>query len=255
LVGRLPVNTAAEADIVVNKIISYETHAKTLPYLQRMTFVADNVPDPKGAGDFVQFSNDLIRDKVPASYFVDKIYANDYGCLPQQTPVPCPAVNAAITATINQTGALFVNFVGHASVDYWGDERFLTSAQVATLSNSNRLPIILSMTCLDGYWIYPNRSSLMEIMLRAANGGSVASFSPTGLGVSTGHDLLERGLLTAVFQQGVSRLGSAALAGKAALYASGQNYDLIDTFTVFGDPALRLPILMNRRYVPLIQKH
>jgi hypothetical protein len=98
------------------------------------------------------------------------------------------------------------------------------------------------MTCLDGYWIYPSRSSLTEIMLRAANGGSVASFSPTGLGVSTGHDLLERGLLDSVFQQGASRLGWAAQAGKLALYASGQNYDLIDTFTVFGDPALRLSL-------------
>jgi hypothetical protein len=82
-----------------------------------------------------------------------------------------------------------------------------------------------------------------------------ASFSPTGLGVSTGHDLLERGLLTAVFKQGVSRLGLAALAGKAALYASGQNYDLIDTFTMFGDPALHLPVMMNKLYLPLIQKH
>ncbi len=242
LVGRLPVNTAAEADIVVNKIISYEAQAKSLPYRRRMTLVADNIPDFKNSGDFVQLSNDLIRDMLPTTYFADKVYANDYGCIPQQTPVPCPAVNAAITATINQTGALFVNYIGHASVDYWGDERFLSTAEVATFSNANQLPIILSMTCLDGYWLYPNRSSLTETMLRAANGGAVATFSPTGLGVSTGHDRLERGLLNAVFQQGASRLGSATQAGKLALYASGQDYDLIDTFTVFGDPALRLPL-------------
>ncbi len=93
-------------------------------------------------------------------------------------------------------------------------------------TNLDRLPIILSMTCLDGYWIYPGTSGLMETMLRAANGGSVASFSPTGLGVSTGHDQLERGLLKAVFRQGVSRLGAAALAGKVALYSSGQKLRL-----------------------------
>jgi hypothetical protein len=247
LVGRLPVNTAAEADIVVSKIINYEAQAKTLPYRQRMLFVADNVPDPKNAGDFVQFSEDLIGDMLPSTFSPDRAYANNYGCPPGGIPPDgtCPTFNTAITATFNQTGALFVNYIGHASLNLWGDESFLVNADVATLNNINQLPVILSMTCLDGYWLYPSASgsknSLMETMLRAANGGSVASFSPTGLGVSTGHDRLERGFLDAVFQQGVSRLGEAAQAGKVALYSAGHDYDLIDTFTVFGDPALHLP--------------
>jgi hypothetical protein len=258
LVGRLPVNTAVEADIVVNKIINYEAQSKFLPYRRRMMFVADNTPDPKDAGDFVQISNDLIADMLPAGYFADKVYANDYGCVPTKPPSACPLVNQAITSTLNQTGALFVNYIGHAGVYNWGDESFFVSADVATLDNLDRLPIILSMTCLDGYWIYPSATGtangLMETMLRAANGGSVASFSPTGLGVSTGHDQLERGFLTAVFKQGVSRLGWAEEAGKLALYAAGHNYDLIDTFTIFGDPALRIPTL-SWIYLPSIRKN
>jgi hypothetical protein len=252
LVGRLPVNSAAEADTVVAKIINYEAQSKFLPYRQRMTFVADNTPDPKNAGDFIQFSNDLITDVLPSSYQPDRIYANDYGCAPTVPPSPCPQVNYAITSTLNQTGAVFVNYVGHAGVSGWGDESFFTNTNVSTLNNLDRLPIILSMTCLDGYWIYPSTSGLMETMLRAANGGSVASFSPTGLGVSTGHDQLERGFLTAVFEQGVSRLGWAEEAGKLALYAAGHDYDLIDTFTIFGDPALRIPVLSNKIYLPVI---
>jgi hypothetical protein len=235
LAGRLPVNTSAEADIVVSKIISYETQANSLPYRQHMMFAAD-IPDPN-AGDFVQLSNNLIHDLLPSTYVADRVYANNYTC---PSGVSSCSMNYAITATLNQTGALFVNYIGHASLNFWGASLF-ANADVATLSNRDRLPIILSMTCLDGYWIYPGTSGLMETMLRAANGGSVASFSPTGLGVSTGHDLMERGLLNAVFQQGFARLGEATQAGKLALYASGQNYDLIHTFTIFGDPALRLP--------------
>jgi hypothetical protein len=253
LVGRLPVNTAAEADTVVAKIINFEAQSKSLPYLRHMIFVADNVPDPKNAGDFVQFSNDLISHVLPPLYLPDRVYVNNYGCSPGIGP--CPQANYAITSTFNQTGGLFVNYIGHAGVNRWGDESFLVNANVSTLNNLARLPIILSMTCLDGYWIYPGTTGLMEIMLRAANGGSVASFSPTGLGVATGHDRLERGLLNAVFQQGVSRLGAAAQAGKLELYAAGHDYDLIDTFTVFGDPALRLPTLYNKVYLPLIQKN
>jgi hypothetical protein len=251
LVGRLPVNTAAEADVVVNKIINYEAQAQSLPYRQRMMFVADNTPD--AAGDFVQTSNDLIRDTLPSTYVPDRVYADDYGCPPGIGS--CLQVNYAITSTLNLTGALFVNYIGHASVDSWGDESYLVNANVQTLDNLDRMPIILSMTCLDGYWIHPIRSGLMETMLRAANGGSVASFSPTGLGFTTGHDQLERGLLYAVFRQGVSRLGVAALAGKVALYSAGHDFDLIDTFTVFGDPALRLPIVQNEPvYLPLLRR-
>jgi hypothetical protein len=180
------------------------------------------------------------------------VYADDYGCPPGYNP--CPPVSYAITSALNQTGTLFVNYIGHASLNRWGDESYLVNAHVSMLDNLDRLPIILSMTCLDGYWLYPGTSGLMETMLRAANGGSVASFSPTGLGLGTGHDQLERGLLNAVFQQGVSRFGAAALAGKVALYSSGHDFDLIDTFTVFGDPALRLPVPMKKVYLPLIQK-
>jgi hypothetical protein len=239
LVGRLPVNTAAEAAAVVSKIINYEAQDKSLPYRRRMLFVADNIPDPKNAGNFVQFSDDLIDDVLPSSYLPDRIYANNYGCPPGYSQ--CPLVNYAITSTLNQTGALFVNYIGHAGVNRWGDESFLVNTNITTLNNLDRLPIILSMTCLDGYWIYPSTSGLMEVMLRAANGGSVASFSPTGLGVSTGHDRMERGLLDAVFNSSAARLGTAALASKVTLFNSGQDQDLIDTFTIFGDPALHLP--------------
>jgi hypothetical protein len=253
LLGRLPVNTAAQADVVVNKIVNYEAQDRSSPYLQRMMFLADNTPD--SAGDFVQGANVLISDVVPGRYATDRIYADNYGCPPGHNP--CPQVSYAITSALNQTGALFVTYIGHASLNGWGDESFLVNAHVPSLNNLDRLPIILSLDCLDGYWIYPGTSGLMETMLRAANGGSVASFSPTGLGVATGHDQLERGLLNAVFRQGVARLGAAALAGKAALYSSGQSYDLIDTFTVFGDPALRLPIqiqLGHDVYLPVVRR-
>jgi hypothetical protein len=153
-------------------------------------------------------------------------------------------VNYALTRTLNLTGALLVNYTGHGSTSQWSDERVFVNADVATLTNTGRLPILLSMTCLDGYWMHPNTStntSLVELNVRAANGGAVAAFSPTGLGVGDGHDSLQQGFYTAVFANGVQRLGPAALAAKLQLYGTGNHYDLIETFTVFGDPALRLP--------------
>jgi hypothetical protein len=149
-----------------------------------------------------------------------------------------------LTTTLNLTGALFVNYTGHASANHWSNENIFVNADVPTLTNTNQLPILLSMTCLDGYWSHPltsTSSSLVELNVRAANGGAVAAFSPTGLGLTNGHDVLDQGFLTAVFANGVQRLGPATLAAKLQLFSAGRDFDLIHTFTTFGDPALKLP--------------
>ena len=77
-------------------------------------------------------------------------------------------------------------------------------------------------------------------MLRFPNGGAVGAFSPTGLGVSTGHDELHRGFYDSLFNDGVWELGAASLTAKLNLFISGGNYDLLHTFTIFGDPALNI---------------
>ena len=173
-IGRLPVNSAAEMNIVVSKTLAYE-QAAPQDWQRRLMFVADNTPDSAG-GDFVGLSEQAINNYAPSSYAIDRIYENDFGC---PVSMPCPAVNYAITSTLNQTGALLVNYVGHGSTFRWSHEQILVNANMPTLNNLDRLPIILSLTCLDGYWLHPdvpNNSSLMETLLRAPNGGDVASF-------------------------------------------------------------------------------
>ena len=97
------------------------------------------------------------------------------------------------------------------------------------------------MTCSEGYHINPhtydkNKEALGEVVTRADAKGAIASWSPTGQGVASGHDLLNRGFYTAFFGDGVSTVGEATLAGKLNL--GGASPDLLDTYLLFGDPAL-----------------
>ena len=75
-----------------------------------------------------------------------------------------------------------------------------------------------------------------------ARGGTVASFSPAGKGVATGHDVFGRALLRALYSLDPSArtLGAAQRAGFATLQASGNYLDLTFTYGLLGDPALRL---------------
>jgi hypothetical protein len=51
---------------------------------------------------------------------------------------------------------------------------------------------------------------------------------------------LNRGFFDAYFYQGLKTLGEATLAGKFRLWLTGGNLDLLDTYVLFGDPALNI---------------
>lgn len=247
-IARMPVSSAAELATVIQKTIAYESSAWDA-WQDHLLFVADNVPDL--AGDFVALSDSIINGHIPAGFQADRAYLNDFTCPPAEN---CPLVTQAITASMNNTGALFTNYIGHGAIPRWTGEGVFRSSilpaevtdptknHIAALTNIDRLTVMLSMTCLDGYWLHatPDQYSLVEAMLAWPAGGAVGAFSPTGLGVATGHDVLNRAFFDAVFADGVWQLGPATLAAKLALFEAGYSYDLIDTFTIFGDPALHV---------------
>ncbi len=240
--GRLPAKTAAEASAMVGKILSYEQSPPSGDWRQRILFVADNADS---AGDFAQISDSLINDMLPAPYTPQRVY------LGVTHPYQNPSVVArqAILDAINE-GRLLVNYIGHAGFLQWAIERLFKTEDVPLLTNSQRLPFMAPMTCYDGYFIVPSASgdmdwsSVGEAVVRAANGGAIGSFSPSGLGVATGHDYLNRGLFEAFFYDGIVQLGPATVAAKLYLYNNAGTYlDLLDTYMLFGDPALALNVL------------
>ena len=112
------------------------------------------------------------------------------------------------------------------------------------MTNGPRLPIVLDMACLSGNFAEPQYTGIEAKMLEWTGGGSVAAWGATGFGVATGHDLLHRGFYRAVFTNGVRSVGLAAVAGKQYLWNNGPHHDdLLDTFGLLGDPALRIAFL------------
>jgi len=251
LVGRIVVSDSVGAWAVVSKTIAYE-QAGWQPYQQRVTFVADN---NDYAGDFVAFSESAIaRITSPHPYYtVDRFYLDDYRARGICSGSECAPLTYDLTSTLTYTGSQILSYVGHASIDWWASEYLLSVETALPLQNGSRLPVVFSMDCLDGYYFYPGRLSLAQALIENPNGGAVATFSPTGLGVATGHAVMQEAMFDAMWRDGEWSLGKASLAGKLALYASGWNYDLIDTFTIYGDPALRLPTGFDVQMQPVEQ--
>lgn len=251
-IGRLPVNTPQQAQDMVAKIIAYEVDCLCDTWNYNTLFIADDLEG--GGGNFRAFSDEIADGYadpptntikiVPAAYNIQKVYLG----------VDCDVTNPAvatecrneITTTLNTTGALFVSYVGHATKTDWAAERLLDLTMVNQLQNGPCLPVMLAMTCFEGFFHEPGQTfqSLAEASTRMPLHGSIASWSPTGFGLVTGHDFLEEGLLLALLHDGVEQLGAATTAGKRFLYdspeAAGRYRDLLDTFMLFGDPALVL---------------
>jgi uncharacterized repeat protein (TIGR01451 family) len=239
-VGRLPVKSRAEVSALVAKILNYEQNpaSNSGDWRKRVLFVADNADR---AGNFPVISDGIINDHLPEPYQAQRVYY----LVTHASPA---LVKGAIREAINQ-GVLMVNYNGHSSTENWATERLWVRDDIDSLTNADQLPFVAPMTCLDGYFVTPssairNYSSLGESIVRASGKGAIASWSPAGLGVATGHDFLNRGLFDAIFDDYVSEIGLANMQAKLYLYSHSAGYrDLIETYTLFGDPATTLPIL------------
>ena len=255
-IGRFPVDTLLEAAIMVSKTLHYEAMPPFNDWNLNILFVADD--GAGGGGDFFGFSNTLADGYatpipapdtkfLPAPYTSTKVYL---GYNINNEPGTCFTASACQQDIIDGVngGALFTSYVGHAQTGNWATEPLVDAGIVSQFTNYNRLSIFLGMACFEGFFHQPDLTPLAETYLLHPLGGAVASWSPTGFGVATGHDWLEQGLFLSVFQDGETVLGKASDAGKLYLHnnaPAGKYDDLIDTFLLFGDPALQIQGWVN----------
>lgn len=260
LIGRLPVNTAAETDTVVDKIIRYETDPPAGFWDVRQLFVADN---PDSAGDFHADANRAYQ-QIPQPLNGHRFYYSPASASSSYIYTDPERLRADFLNQFN-FGAGLVTFYGHSSWTQWAVEGLFryhweqdpALNDLMSLSNSYRLPVMLEMTCFTASFHRPESQTIDESLLRLPGGGAVAVWGSSGLGVSTGHAALQSGFYQAVFEPGGSSLGAATLAGKMKLYSTGFHQDLLDTFLLLGDPAL--PITFedtptDLTYLPLISR-
>ncbi|MBC8253519.1 MAG: hypothetical protein H8E35_05770, partial [Ardenticatenia bacterium] len=208
-IGRLPVKSVAQARIVVDKIIGYERDPTPGEWRRRVLFVADDEPI------FESTSDDLAESYLPPDYQATKVYLSAFGD-PEES-------GARIIEEINE-GAAIVSYIGHAALDVWAKERMFASEDIASLKNRARLPFVVTMTCLDGYFHHPEADCLAEELLLAGGGGAIACFAPTSESLPSDQDVLVKALFEALFAGDASTIGEAVMQAKRSLPNGGPGY-------------------------------
>src|SRR5205807_4244048 len=90
------------------------------------------------------------------------------------------AAREELLAQFNQ-GALLVDFIGHGSIDIWSSGGLFAGSDAASLHNEGRLPFVVAMTCLNGYFQDAFETSLAQDLLGAPGGGAVGVFASSSL--------------------------------------------------------------------------
>jgi hypothetical protein len=243
-IGRLTPQTVSDAQDMVTKIMYYEQNPPPDPWNKRMLLVADDGNSGDGYSTSFETTSNQLAGKLPFYYTANKVYVRSYAA---------PANPTTDIINYIDNGTLLVNYSGHGSVDTWGhwsspSQRIFNRDPdiLWGINNINKLPVVTIADCLNGDFT-GDEISIAEEFLRRSNKGAVAVWAETGLGYPYEHRLLLNAFYDLIFQEDVYNLGAVTTEAK---YAVGPSWDdMIETFVLFGDPAMQLGLPENYPYV------
>ena len=265
LIGRLPVKSRDELAQLIAKILDYEHAPISQVWRSKLVLVAD---DPDSAGDFIAAAEQAAM-LTPEKIALTRLFYDPTGLV--QGAIQNAQTARDTLLRVWGEGAGLVLYTGHSSQQQWASNRYQSDESGGIsyipllriydqLGNGSRLPIVMAMSCLTGAFQTPYRSgmSLDEWLVLSANQGAVATWSSAGLGVSYGHDRLQRGFLRALWASAPlqARIGELAAAGYLELFTQGSCcQDALYHYLILGDPltparvtpiyTLQLPLIQN----------
>ena len=238
-VGRFPVSSLAEANVLVDKVEQYYSNKSFGSWRNDIAFIADD-GDSKD-GNTHMWQADSLANFVANNYKninINKIYLDNY--LQESTPggPRSEATNNAINNRVDK-GALLINYTGHGGPLGWTAERILELDQINDWNNSSKLPLFMTATCKFSYFDNPEQTSAGEYVLLNPNGGAIALLSTTRLVYSAPNYNLNTKFINTLFEKvdgKFTRLGDIFKQTKLLSGTSVNNRN----FTLLGDPALCL---------------
>jgi hypothetical protein len=224
-IGRFSIANAAELQNAINKSLYMENLIGTLTKKNIYMSSTDNWQITEGTHNFV-----INQYFEPASYTNLKLYTYTYGATTQQL------INAL------NDNQIFAIYSGHGGEYSWADGPALSQQQVRNLTNS-WYPFVYSFACVTGS--YHLSECFGETWLRTTNGGSTFYGSSVN-SYWDEDDILERRLIKAMFEDGLTRVTPMFDMAKIYLvnhYGGGVTQGstmlrYLEMYNLMGDPSM-----------------
>ncbi len=253
-VGRLPVQSVAEARAAVTKLTKYITRPDYGAWKNNVLNVAD---DEDAAQHMVQAESaiTLSRANGGEDYNFARIYIDAFT---QQGNGSTRKYPDASTRMFNylKDGVVWWNYAGHASPNVWTADGLLTARDVNENLYYRHLPVLMAATCEFARFDERSRSGA-ELMLGNASGGIIASICPARLVYMHLNKFYQDEVASLTFTrdaQGMPRrLGDVAFMAKnAARRKNGTVASNNARYILLGDPAMRPAFPTHRAVVDAI---
>jgi hypothetical protein len=232
-IGRFPVKTTAELAEVVAKTLQYDQ----TDYVGTAVFAADSTD--AGANESFQAASERLVSSLPASWQVDRIYADQLTLSDARTRLFSDLAN----------GAGFAMYLGHSGQTSWGSpakpvsQRLFTINDVPLLTNQGKPTVIAQFGCLNVYFVHPRTPSLGSSLVLAADRGAAAVMGSTTV-TEDAHNNRFGTLLTPLLTTDGKTIGEAIWQAKRLFASTAPTQsdlrDILLAWTLLGDPAIRI---------------
>ncbi len=235
-IGRIPASSEGEAELVLNKILSYHSPEALGDWRNRICFIADDEDDNLHMYDSERLAG--VVNENHGEFITDKIYFDAYKQITGPGGESYPDVTRAINDRVKE-GVLIMNYVGHANDRFIADENVLDISHINSWSNSKRLPVFVTATC-EFSRFDNDETSAGEYVLLNRNGGGIGLFSTSRLAFAVSNYFISRSFYTYVFQKDTD--GNHYRMGDIMRLAKVNTINSINkrNFVLLADPALRL---------------
>ena len=219
-IGRFPVRTAAELDLIVQKTLAYAAK----DYGRTAVFASDQ---HDGTVSFKKTSERLAAG-MPDGWTVESLHLDDLGVATARTEL-LEAMNR---------GTALVTFTGHSGPVAWTFSGLFNTQYASGLTNVGRPFVAVQWGCWNTYYVDPVNNYLVQSLLFAGDKGAVAALGASTLTESDSEALLG-GLLTPKLAAPGMTLGQALQDAKSELAQSHpEMLDVLLGWTLMGDPTL-----------------
>jgi hypothetical protein len=222
-IGRLPATSREQAEALVSKLLAWEDSGQSLQ--GNAVLVADT---PDLAGDFEADVED-IRASFLSGRSTRTLKVSELGA----------GTRPAILGAFDE-GASLMSYVGHGGTAVWSSSNVLNSWDTPSLLAQSRQPFLLTLNCLNGYFVAPNFDALPEALLKAEGRGVVAAVSPSGLSLDGPAHAYHRAVMAELVGGRHERLGDAILAAQRDYAETGLMPELLTVYQLLGDPAMKI---------------
>lgn len=182
--GRVPVRTADDVAAFIDKVIAYESRYPTTDFAKQMIYTCTDSPAyPKVRQSWDGFLSKVWTGGNAGRFFSQETPWDKKG---QPGSHQLNAENLIDLINGRTTGKLHIH--GHGHLPAWVLERSsFTAKHVGQLKNEGAYPLITTVSCNTGEYDSRNDPSIVELMIRQPQGGSVAVVAPIRTGKAHFH--------------------------------------------------------------------